>query len=251
MCLDEIRLWMERYYLQLNDSKTNFILFGSSKILNSIKIGGINFPSGIYIRFVSSVKNLGFYMDSTLSLSKQIVELKKKSFRTIRNVNKIRFLLNKEKLKVVVNSLVVSCLDYCNGLYYGISEKLLYQLQLIQNACAKTITGKYKYDHLENDLVDLHWLNVRKRVLFKIGLLAYKSVIGYAPQYLQELFSYSHHGHALKLIVPYYQTSYGNHSFSVIGPKLLNRLPENITSATDIDSFKKLLKTFLFSLSSI
>lgn len=248
-CFEKIKLWMNQYYLLLNDSKTEIIIFGSSKLLNHIKIGGINFTSGITIRFVANVKNLGINMDSNLSLSKQVVELKKKSFRTIRNINKIRFLLSKDQLKVIVNSLVVSCFDYCNSLYFGISEKLLSQLQLIQNACAKTVTGKYKHDHLDNDLHDLHWLNVRRRVIFKIGLLSYKSVLGCAPQYLQNLFKYAHHGHSLKLIVPTYQSVYGNRSFSAIGPKLLNRLPRNITSATGIDSFKKLLKTYLFNAS--
>ena len=85
------------------------------------------------------------------------------------------FLLTREQLKVIVNSLVVSCLDDCNGLFYGLTEKLLSQLQLIQNAAAKAVTGKYKHDHLENDIKELHWLDVRKRIIFKIGLLAYKS----------------------------------------------------------------------------
>ena len=248
-CFEQIKLWMNRYYLQLNDSKTEFIIFGSNRLLNQIKIGGLNFPSGISIRFVSLAKNLGIHLDSKLTLRNQIVQLKKNSFRTIRNINKIRFLLSRDQLKIVVNSLVVSCLDYCNSLYFGISEKLLYQLQLIQNACAKTITGKYKHDHMDNDLNELHWLDVRKRVLFKIALLSFKSVVGLAPSYLQELFTYAHHGHNLKLIVPTFNTSYGNNSFSVIGPKLWNRLPNNIKSATDINLFKKLLKTFLFNLS--
>ena len=197
MCFEKIKQWMNKYFLQLNDSKTEIIVFGSSKLLNMIKIGGINFPSGITLRFVSNVKNLGIHMDAKLTLNKQVMELKKRSFRVIRNINKIRFLLNKDQLKIIVNSLVVSCLDYCNALYIGISEKLLYQLQLIQNACAKTITGKYKHDHLENDLMELHWLNIRKRVIFKIALLSFKSVIGNAPHYLQELFSYAHYGYSI------------------------------------------------------
>ena len=45
-------------------------------------------------------------------------------------------------------------------------------------------------------------------------------------------------------------SSYGNRSFSVTGPKLLNRIPSYITLANDIDSFKKLFKTYLFNLSA-
>ena len=92
---------------------------------------------------------------------------------------------------------------------------------------------------LEHSFVlGLHWLNVRKRVIFKIGLLAYKSVTGLAPKYLQELFRYSHHGHILRLMIPDVKSKYGLRSFSVIGPKLLNKLPIAITSSADVNMFK-------------
>ena len=240
---------MNSYYLQLNDGKTQIIVFGSTKVLNEVHLNGVNITSGTAIRFISTVKNLGIYMDSKLTLEKQVVNLKKKSFSTLRNICKIRFLLTKDQLKVIVNSLVVSCLDYCNGLFYGITEKLLSQLQLIQNAAAKAVTGKYKHDHLENDLKELHWLDVRKRIIFKLGLLAYKSVNGLAPLYLQELFRYTHHGHTLKLIVPEVNTKYGQRSFSIIGPRLLNRLPAAVTSSVNVNVFKVTLKTYLFNLS--
>ena len=249
-CFRITKNWMNQYYLQMNDTKTQIIIFGSSRVLKEISIGGVNFDCGATVRFISTVKNLGIHMDSALTLDKQIVELKKKCFRTLRNVCKIRFLLNTDQLKQIVNSLVVSCLDYCNGLYFGINEKLYHQLQLIQNACAKAVTGKYKHDHLDDDLKNLHWLNIKRRVVFKIALLAYKSINGYAPQYLQSLFRYSHHGHALKLIVPSYNTvAYGKRSFSSIGPRLYNRLPSSVTMSPTIASFKATLKTYLFNIS--
>ena len=43
------------------------------------------------------------------------------------------------------------------------------------------ITGKYKPDHLEDDLRQLHRLNIRKRITFKSGLLAYKAINGITP----------------------------------------------------------------------
>ena len=129
------------------------------------------------------------------------------------------------------------------------SGRLYHQLQLIQNACAKAITGKYKHDHLGDTLNELHWLNIRKRVLFKIALLAYKAINGYAPDYLQNLFSYSHHGHSLKLLVPDYKLErYGRRSFSYTGPRLFNALPLHLTSSPTTASFKSSLKTFLFGL---
>ena len=234
----------------INDLKTQIIILGSSKTLNQIQISGVNLDTGASIRFVNTVKNLGIHMDQALSMESQVVELKKKCFRTLRKICKIRFLLSAAQLKEVVNSLVVSCLDYCNGLYFGVSERVYTQLQTIQNACAKAVTGKYKYDHLDGDLENLHWLTIKKRVIFKIGLLAYKAIHGLAPGYLQEMFKYTFHGSTPKLIVPPYNlTGYGKRAFSCIAPRLLNRLPTEVTEAPSVAAFKSLLKTFLFSLS--
>ena len=95
----------------------------------------------------------------------------------------------------------------------------------------------------------LHWLDIRKRIIFKIGLLAYKSINGIAPTYLQDFFRFCHHGHTLKLIVPSTSSRYGDRSFSVIGPRLYNNLPLHITTSLSLESFKTSLKTYLFTLS--
>lgn len=247
-CFHGIKQWMSKYFLQLNDSKTQIIVFGPSKTLNKILIQGVNITLDTNIRFVSTVKNLGMEMDRCLTFRSHVMTLKQKCFHTLRNVRKLRFLLSQDQLKVLVNSLVVSCIDYCNGVLFGISEKLLHQLQLIQNAAAKAISGKYKYDSVGDDIEKLHWLTVKKRIIFKIGLLAYKSVNGQAPLYLQDMFKYAHHGHTVKLIVPQFNGKYGSRSFSVIGPRVLNNLPEYVISAFNITTFKSKLKTYLFTL---
>ena len=249
-CFMGIKRWMSQYYLQLNDSKTQIIVFGPSRVLKEIEINGVNISSETSVMFVPTVKNLGFLMDRTLTFEKQIVNLKKKCFSTLRNIRKIRFLLRPSQIKLVVNSLVVSCLDYCNGLYFGIGEKLLHQLQLLQNAAAKAVTGKYKHDHLGDDLVKLHWLDIRKRIVFKILLIAHKAIIGLAPIYIQEMFQYAHHGHTLKLIVPATTSKFGGRCFSVVAPKLYNKLPPEVSTSFSLELFKTQLKTFLFKMTS-
>ena len=248
-CFEEVKRWMNRFYLKLNDNKTQIIVFGSRNILKELHIHGINLGANTTIRFVSTVKNLGIHMDNTLTFEKQVSELKKKCFRTLRNIRKIKFLLNTDQIKVIVNSLVVSCLDYCNGLFFGAKESILKQLQLIQNSASKVITGKYKHDHLGDDIRKLHWLNIRQRIVFKIGLLAYKAINGLAPQYLQDMFRFCHHGHSLKLMIPFSLTKYGSRSFSIIGPKIFNNLPLHVTTNISTEAFKSSLKTFLFNLS--
>ena len=246
LCVYLIQQWMNKYFLQLNASKTQIILFGPPDILNKVPIGGIFICQGITIRFVSTVKNLGTKMDSSLSMSNQVLSLKKTCFFTLRKIRKIRFLLSRDHLKTIVNSLVVSCLDYCNALYYGIGQKLQLQLQQIQNAASKLVMGKFKYNHMDDDLKNLHWLTVKKRVIFKIALLVHKSLNGLAPPYLQDLFRYASHGNTVRLDVPYTSSKYGSRAFSVIGPKIYNSLPSFIKEISDISTFKQKLKTHLF-----
>ena len=50
----------------------------------------------------------------------------------------------------------------------------------------------------------------------------------------------------MKLVQPTFKGSYGSRSFGRVAPKLWNLLPLKIRSETDVDEFKKSLKTFLF-----
>ena len=93
---------MRKYFLAMNDSKTQIIVFGPMSVLREIKIKGVNFGSDTTVRFVSTVKNLGIHIDSGLTMSNHVVELKKKCFLTLRNLTKIRFLLTTKQLKTIV-----------------------------------------------------------------------------------------------------------------------------------------------------
>ena len=100
---------------------------------------------------------------------------------------------------------------------------------------------------MDSDLNQLHWLPIKKRIIFKISLLVYKSVNGLSPPYLQELFGYISHGNSIKLDVPNTQSRFGNRAFSVIGPRIFNSLPASIRESPNVVLFKKSLKTYLFS----
>ena len=106
-------------------------------------------------------------------------------------------------------------------IYYGINKNLIYQLQLIQNAAAKIVKGKCKFDHLGTDLNDIHWLPIKKRIIYKIALLSYKATNGLAPKYLQDFFNYRQHGHHLKFKIPDTNLKYGKRIFSVVGPRIM------------------------------
>ncbi len=75
----------------------------------------------------------------------------------------------------------------------GIPDYQIDRLQYVQNAAARVICHKRKYDHITPSLMELHWLPVKKRIDFKVLLLAYKAINGDGPEYI----------YLSDLIVPY------------------------------------------------
>jgi len=88
--------------------------------------------------------------------------------------------------KMMIQAFVSLRLDYCNSLFYRISDRLIRRLQAVQNAAARLVTGTRRRDHISPVLRQLHWLPVHQRTKFKLAVLVYKSLYSLAPQYLVE-----------------------------------------------------------------
>jgi hypothetical protein len=149
----------------------------------------------------------------------------------------------------------MSRLDYCNSLYFGVDKCLLRRLQLVQNAAARLLTGKRRYDHITPVLASLHWLPVVFRIQFKILLFTFKSLHGLAPKYMSELVCIHAPSREIRsaqqmlLDVPRCrQKTKGDRAFAVAAPNLWNSLPLSLRSAQSIEQFKTQLKTHFFTL---
>ena len=105
--------------------------------------------------------------------------------------------------------------------------------------CSFVYSFVVKYTRSRN----LHWLPVRYRIRYKILLITYKAITEMAPDYLCSLIFIKASARSLRSSK---LKSYGDKSFSVVGPVLWNRLPESVKSAKTINHFKSLLKTYLF-----
>ena len=89
------------------------------------------------------MKNLGVFFDKTLTMEKQVSSVSKSCFLQIRNIGRIRSYITDDACKTLVNSLVISRLDYGNALLYGVNANILSQLQRIQNTAARLISRKH------------------------------------------------------------------------------------------------------------
>ena len=199
------------------------------------------------IRFVDSAKNLGVIIDSVLSFEPQIDKVVKSSFNTIRKLSKVKMFLTKDHLKILACSLILSTLDYCNLLYYGLPECSLKKLQRVQN-CAARLVCKNQIpfrQSLDGVYAELHWLRVKFRILYKVLLVVHKCLHDMAPNAVVALLQYSNSERTMKLKETSFRNGYGARAFSHVAPKLWNLLPEFIREEHETVEFKKKLKSFL------
>ena len=242
--------------LKINDSKTEFIILGTSQQLKKIKINHIK-VGDTDITPVESVKNLGVVFDDNLKMDKHITKVCSKAFYHIYNIKQIRKFLSKDATETLVHAFISSQLDYCNALLTGLPTNQLHKLQVVQNSAARMICFFRRYEHITPTLMNLHWLPVEARIKYKVILLTFKAIHGTAPEYLQEMIQVTgNSAYALRsnceiqLLVPKHRHSTtGRRAFAVSAPLLWNSLPVNLRTESSPQTFKKMLKTHLFQVS--
>ena len=250
-CVTDICHWMDVNELKLNHDKTEIMLIHSKyhtrPFFSSFTMGNEKLTT------TANARSLGVVIDDNMIFDVHISDICRSSFYQLRNLSKIRKYLTRESSEIAMHAFITSKLDYCNSLLYGCRKMQLKKLQYVQNTAARIITRTRKFDHITPVLADLHWLPVSYRIVFKILLLAFKSLNNLSPSYLADRLSYQSHSRNLRsssrqlLEQPRsFTKTYGDRAFSVFAPKLWNSLPLDLRKSPSLTSFKKGLKTYLF-----
>ena len=112
-CIADIRKWMLQNRLRLNDDKTEFITIGTRQQLAKVNIDSMQVGESS-IAPTSRVKNLGCWFDGQLKMD----SICKTTFFHLYNIRRMTKFHNFESTKV--NAFVISRLDFCNCLLYGL-----------------------------------------------------------------------------------------------------------------------------------
>ncbi|KAK3520049.1 hypothetical protein QTP70_011969 [Hemibagrus guttatus] len=183
-CLVDISSWMTVHQLKLYPSKTELLVIpGDPSPAQDLAISLNN----SMISPSATARNLGITMDNQLSFSSHVTNVTCSCQFLLYSIRRIRPFLSTQAIQVLVQSLVISRLDYCNSLLAGLPLNAIHPLQMIQNAAAQLVFNLPKFSHTTPLLRSLHWLPVAARIRFKTLMLAYKAKNGPAPSYLKAL----------------------------------------------------------------
>ena len=177
-CLADISQWMSSNHLKLNPDKTELLFFpAKSSPLRELTISIDNAS----VTSAPKAKNLGVVLDSQLSFKAHITAVTRSCRFTLYNIRRIRPFLTQESAQLLIQTSVMSKLDYCNSLLTGLPACALKPLQMIQNAAARLVFNQPKFSHVTPLLRCLHWLPVIARTEYKTLMLAFKATKGMAP----------------------------------------------------------------------
>ncbi len=121
-CVDEMRSWMQKNALKMNDEKTEVLIIPSPTNqrkfnIDQLRIGESDIPPA------TSVRDIGVLLDQCITMEKQINSLRSRCHFYLRSITKI--LLDEGTTATLVHALVTSRLDNGNALLFGLPDTLL------------------------------------------------------------------------------------------------------------------------------
>lgn len=253
-CISDIKNWMTANKLKLNDSKTEFFIAASSNNHKkhippniTLSIGSANIEPS------KTIRNLGAFFDSEMTMLSHVTNVSKTVTFHLRNIGRIRKYIDQPTCHHAVRSLILSRLDYCNGLLSLIPSTYMIRLQRLQNWAARLIFEVDRKHSPRPLLKSLHWLPIQQRINFKLLLCVYKCLHNQGPSYLTNCLTLYVPGRQLRSSKDYLRLKYpitrvlaGDRTFTVSASKAWNELPTCIRQSSSTSVFKKALKTYLF-----
>ena len=191
---------------------------------------------------------------STFRMSAKVV-LSNCDFRHVR-----RFLTHDVSV-LVANAFVSSRLAYCNSLFRSLSKFNLSKLQCIQKSAARIVSNTSCYTSITPVLKKLHWLPVEQCMLFKTATLVYKFLHTNFPRYFAPYLASYTSSYSTRcnqsggnfLVIPKFYPSVHKsikqfgYSFTFDAGTVWNALPDEIRASPSLVSFRKQLKTYLYT----
>jgi len=166
--------------LQLNVAKTEILGSATSCRIHQLPQAPLRVGTD-FVTPSAADRDLGIHLNSDISMSSHVRKTVSTCLAVLRQLRPNRRSVSRPAVQSLVTSLVLSRLDYGSVTLASIPQHLLRRLQSVMNAAARLIYSSLRFDHITPLLRQLHWLKPKERIDFKIEVLVFKCVHGFAP----------------------------------------------------------------------
>ena len=172
----------------------------------------------------------------------------------LRNLWRIRRFINTTTCHHAVRALILSRIDYCNSLFTVLTSNDKKKIDSVVNRAARLIyaVGRGTHTCTSPLLREIHWLPFSKQFFFLLCLYVFKILNEKSPSYLTNtitLYKPTRNLRSaqdtLRLVIPRSHFVSVDKRFTIAASSAWNTLSLPIRQITNIDTFKKQLKTFL------
>jgi hypothetical protein len=250
-CIRNVRQWLSDNYLVINDSKTELIVFGSRSHLKNLPQFHLQ-VGDVHIDASQTVRNLGVIFDSELRFDQHASKISRMCYWQLKLLTRYRRSLNKKTSKLLIDSLILSRVDYCVSLLYGVNDGVVNKLDRVIRACVRWLERRKRSDDITEIMKKSRVLNVRQRTLLRLSLIIRTCFTTSLPTYLHDLLEQPQHSdHALRsssqglLFLHRTRTEMGKRAFQIVAAKVWNQIPHSIRQSTSQTSFRANLVEFL------
>ena len=143
--------------------------------------------SKLIITPVNMVRDFGVILDILLNLRAHVTSVTRSCFFHLCRIRQVKKYLNKRCLRVLVQALIISMIDYCNSILAGLPAVTIHPSTTVLHAAARIIKDISHRDHITPAMWNLHWLPIPARVTFKLCSLMYNILSHHSPTYMSSL----------------------------------------------------------------
>ena len=183
--LNNICSWCCRNSLLINPDKTKVLFIGIPQLLRRLPTVPVSML-GKEITPVTVAKDLGIYIDQSLTYNDHITKTASNCLNKLIQINRIKHLLDKKTMILLMNCFIFSKLMYCSTVWLNTSRSNIKKLQLVQNFTACIVLGLRKFDHISQGIRSLNWLPVCNRLYLNDAIMIFKCIHNLVPDYLAE-----------------------------------------------------------------
>lgn len=253
--LERVMLWSDNNSLVLNPLKSKFMVLGSRKMISAIlSVKPKVVIRGEQIDRVEIACNLGLTMDPQLRFEKHISNSMRSCFYRLKLLYSIRDYLSVDLRKQLVDSLILSRLNYCDTVYgpclLSRTEKLI---QRIQNACTRFCVKIPRRSHVTPFINENNILKMAARRKLHMSSLLFGVVTTQKPHYLFEKLSwreskYEPRSSTKPLCTSSHRTAAFRGSFRYAATHCWNNLPPPVRVLKSKKHFLSILKKYFMQI---